>query len=216
MGAWAELLERDAFQRAWFTRELLPRLRLSGGDDGHGPYQRDLEDQGWEIRAFALRPDDLQPIICALAVRDEQLALGASAASSGPGALTKAMREAWSGAVLVPETGEEVPAPEEVRTPGDHRRLYRWGRQLSEAAFLWEGEGNLDPRELGPLPQPPDDLITVTWPSWVCEPLHVVRVLHPDLIPMTFGHGREPLGRPDVAAMVREGGASALFPHPFP
>lgn len=214
--AWAELVERDAFMRHWLERA--PGRRIRGYPrDQLAPFADDVADAGWELHLLQLGGSPALPVICAAAVKDGALVIGAAA---GPSAVAarKAVIEAWVG-VCLPQEAEEVPDLVSVRDPSDHRRLFRWGDHAPEAAFLWETDEQVRFADIGALPAIPGDAVVFRWPEEVSKPYRVVRVLHHDAIPITFGYGSEPLGRQDAADLVRASGRSIdepIFPHPFP
>ena len=153
--------------------------------------------------------------ILAIAQQGSKLSLGSASGQDPATAVTKALWEAWAGVVLA-SADEEVPSVADVRSPSDHRRLYRWGDVGSAALAHWVGGRTLTVSDLPPQPSTPTDLVMVEWPQWLTAPHHVVRVLHPEMIPITFGQGLEPLGRPDVADLILAAGGPPTLPHPFP
>jgi hypothetical protein len=214
--AWHELLERDAFLRRWYARssppQVIPDIPLPGAD----PFTVDLSRRGWTLTLLALGSPG-QPIIAAAARQGTRLCLGAAAHNDPQAAAGKAIREAWSAASE--DDGQPAPPPEEIRTPADHGRLYFAGQHTEPAAFLLAGEPTIRLSQLTrPLPRPGPRTLVYRWPHEITRPFRVARVLDPRLIPITFGYGRDPLGRPDVARLVRASGRPVdrpLPPHPF-
>ena len=80
-----------------------------------------------------------------------------------------------------------------------------------------EGDETVDLSDLPALPPPHADAVVYRWPAAYCRPFIVTRVLDVNLIPITFGFEREPLGRQDVKLLLAESGRDghALMPHPF-
>jgi ribosomal protein S12 methylthiotransferase accessory factor YcaO len=215
--AWRELVERDAFMRHWLGRKPGRHLEIPSGDGTVEHFTAMIEAAGWSLRCVQLGESPRLPIVAAIATHEGKLVVGASTASPHL-AVAKACSEAWAG-VCLPRGEEEVPAVDAVRTPSDHRRLYRWGAHLDEAAFLWDCEEEVSIGELGDPPPMPAEAVVYRWPAHVSAPYRVVRVMCPTMIPITFGVGCEPLGRSDAAALVSATGRSLdtpLFPHPFP
>jgi hypothetical protein len=215
--AWRELVERDAFMRHWLGRRPGRRIAVPAGDRAVERLVASIEAAGWALRLVQLGESSELPIVAAIATCDSHLVIGASVASPRV-AIAKACSEAWAG-VCLPREPEEVPAVEAVSTPSDHRRLYRWGDHVKEAAFLWDCDEEVGVDQLGEPPPMPASAAVFRWPPYVSAPLKVVRVLCPSMIPITFGFGCEPLGRPDAAALVEATGRvldEGLFPHPFP
>ncbi len=212
--SWAELVERHAFMKTWLGK--LPSRRISWPGDGClENYRTDLACFGWEIHLFQIGDIGLEAVVLAVARAGEYLTLGCAADRVPYHAVSKAVAEAWMGVALCDQTEGGVDV-EAVRLPSDHRRLYRWRPFAEELSFLFQGEEFVSLEDLDPVRPVADDAVVVTWPGWASDPLHVVRVLHPDLIPITFGRGREPLGRQDVQQLVGNHRELPLFPHPFP
>lgn len=215
-GAWAELVERDAFMRHWLGRIPGRVVRMRNADVEYRRMHDDLRDAGWSVSLVQLGSSPHLPVLCAIARRRGMVALGAAAGDPGPTSV-KALREAWAGVRVVPER-EEVPEVEEVRSPGDHRRLYRWGGFAGELDFLFDGDEATTLEQLHDLDGPPAEAVVYQWPARLVNPFSVVRVLHPPLIPITFGYRREPLGRDDVRSLLlrQSSDGTDLMPHPFP
>jgi len=214
--AWAELVERDAFMRHWLGKIPGRLVFLRRADPEYRRMVEDLQDAGWSVGLVQLGSSPRLPVFCAIARRRGMVALGAAAGDPDE-ATVKALREAWAGVRVVPER-EEVPEIENVRSPGDHRRLYRWGDFASELDFFFEGDETISLEQLGELPGPPSEAVVYQWPHRLVRPFSVTRVFHPPLIPITFGYRREPLGRDDVKSLLLRRGSdgSDLIPHPFP
>lgn len=212
--AWFELVERDAFMRSWLGRLAGDHLQLPPTGAG-ADLVRDLESLEWMTELRVLWGSQGDWSILAIAERGSKLSLGSAAGLDPTGAVSKAIWEAWAGVVLA-SADEVVPEVADVRSPSDHRRLYRWGDLGPAARAHWVGGRTLEVVDLPPQHPPPADLIVVDWPEWLTTPFRVVRVLHPEMIPITFGHGLEPRGRPDVAKLLLAAGGPPALPHPFP
>jgi hypothetical protein len=213
--AWAELAERDAFMRHWLARRPGCNVVVRRPPAPYATMQRDLVDGGWEVHLIQLRGSRETSALCAVVQRRGMLVIGASAGEPQTAAVA-ALREAWLGIAASSEK-KEVPEIEEVRSPADHFCLYRWGGFGGEVAFLLEGDETVDLSQLPPFSSPPGEAVVYEWPAGYCRPFIVTRVLDTDLIPMTFGFEREPLGRHDVKLLLAESGRDghALMPHPF-
>ena len=213
--AWAELVERDAFMRHWLGRRPGRSVRFPAPPVEYAQMRADVERRGWDVRLLQLGKSPDHPVLCAFATREDGVILGAGAGDPAAAAVS-ALREVWS--AVGAERGELLSVePHDVRTPSEHRRLYQCGGLGSEVAFLAECDEEIDIATLLPLRDPPSRCVRYVWPSRITRPFRVARVLDPDLIPITFGYQREPLGRPDVAAILQERGASGrnMLPHPF-
>lgn len=213
LGAWGELNERHEFMRHWLGRKSGRRVTASQLRPDCAKLREDLRADGWTVDLIQLGD---RAVFCAVAQKRGMVALGAGAGSPER-ALASALREAWAGALL-PNAREEVPDVTDVRGPGDHRRLWRWGNYASQLDFLCEPDESVELSEVEPLPGPSPTSAHFTWPAAFSRPFIVSRVVDPSLIPITFGYQAEPLGRPDVGALVRASGRDdrGLFPHPFP
>jgi ribosomal protein S12 methylthiotransferase accessory factor YcaO len=209
---WLELVERHAFMKMWLGR-IVPR-RIVWTDAQIAKFEQDLQLAGWSLDLFQISDIEAEGVVMAVAHMGDAVVLGAAGHSSPILAARKAVQEAWMGVMFsVPdEEGLEFDA---VRLPSEHRRLYQWGAHAREIDFVLDATENIHLTELEPARPVSEDAIIVSWPKWASAPLEVVRVLHPSLIPITFGFGRDPLGRPDVQDLVA-GRPRPLFPHPFP
>jgi len=212
--AWFELVERDAFMRSWLGRLAGDRLNIPRAGTG-AELVKDLESMKWTIELRVLWGSQGDWSILAMAEHGSKLSLGSAAGPDATTAITKAISEAWAGVVLV-SSDEKVPEIADVRSPSDHRRLYRWGDVGPAARAHWMGGRTLEGADLPPQSIASRDLIVIEWPPWLTAPLRVVRVLCPEMIPITFGGGLEPLGRPDVAELLVAAGGPPPLPHPFP
>ncbi len=230
-----ELLERDAFMRAWLSRVRLPDVVASQ----LSPEQRErlgaLHEAGYRVAVKQLQSAYAQ---CALVFcQSEKRAstvIGTAAAYSMETAVDQAMTEVeaivWVAARSRSESTNDL-QPERVRSPENHRDLYRCRKYFRRADWLGE------PRPTG---GPERRLMTATnWASLQSRlfaaqlrlltvdltppgaalhrgrcPLHVVRAIIPGLLPLTFGYGEEP-ALPRLSGQGRKAGVQVAFPHPF-
>jgi ribosomal protein S12 methylthiotransferase accessory factor len=212
--AWAELLERHCFMRTWLGKLPAPRIDF-GTNRLVERCADDLKGLGWDLHLFQIAEHEREAVVLAIAIAEERVSLGCAAGTEPARTLEKAVEEAWSGVVLADESEGSLEVST-VRTPSDHRRLYRWGEHADQLSFLLDADDWVRLDDLVPIRGIPDDAIVIGWPSWLTNPLRVVRVMHPQMIPITFGLGREPLGRCDVQALVGPDSPWPAFPHPFP
>jgi hypothetical protein len=214
--AWLELVERDAYQRARLTGKVNPppRIRSSGLPDE----ARDMVDflaRHAKVTILLLPSPAEIPVVLVRADTDRGIASGAAAATDIGQAAVKAATEAYL-QVISPILHEIT--PESVQTPLDHGALYNMPGWREELDWMLRGIV-VDPAEVcaspaaGPGPR-------ACW--YELSPrlsgLHVMRVIDPDLIPLTFGYDSDPAGREDVRALLRISGHPAdqpLKPHAF-
>lgn len=214
--AWLELVERDALQRARFEGPISPprQIRLDSLAGITRKIVRLLERQG-AVHVLKLHSPTKIPVALVRTSTPDMLAIGMSAAVDFQDAVTKAATEAL---VEVVHPFTHRVSPQDVNDPADHAALYtaaEWRKKLDwmtagPVTDIAEVEG-YGTYQLGPkaawyrLPNTP-------------EGLHVVRVVDPDLIPITFGWDSDPAGRADMFDLVRAAGLAAdspLDPHPF-
>jgi ribosomal protein S12 methylthiotransferase accessory factor YcaO len=213
--AWMELVERDAFLRAWWRREPLrpivppPRARALIGW---------LEDLGFTIRLLLLPGSFGIDAVGAFAFGRERLIVGA-AAGAPSSASVKALTEvvAQLGAPAIPS----VPHPSAVRSPADHAAL--WSGEASGARLEWLTATDIDPvvasdpsgfvawRSIEDCPDP--KAIFISLPSAVESEIKTVRVLSPSLVPLSFGYDSEPRGHACLKDFTWP--QAPLRPHPF-
>lgn len=215
LAAWAELVERDAFMRHWLARRPGRFVEFPKPPNEYAQMLADVRDAGWNTRLIQLGESPDLPVLCLVATKDGGVVLGAAAGVPERAAVS-ALRETWA-ALKATNPHEAVPQPDAVRTPTDHRRLYQRGNVATEVAFLDGADEVVSIRDLRPLDRLPASCITYAWPWHVSRPFHVVRVLDPQMIPITFGFEREPLGRDDVGDILASRGESGrgMMPHPF-
>ncbi len=230
--ALAELIERDAFMRTWLghvSRELVERASLPAGVQA---LLQAVEARGVRAALVNISLESWPVILCVLH-GDRRLVLGAACRRSSADAASAAAEEAASALRLapLPELAPIVPAA--VRTPLDHFRLYQQRERIAEAAFLWSSPEHI---ALAQVPEPDadaSDLLAAVGETSFAElhdrrvrPFVVVRAVLPGLVPITFGHDREPLGLARLREPLRTAdGRSidgfpmlerAMMPHPFP
>lgn len=214
--AWLELVERDAFQRARFTGPSNPPASVCLSTLSGSP--REIVERIAEqavVRVLVLESPTRIPVGLVRADTDKSLAIGMAASDELAECITKAATEA-----LLQITSPFMHEIEEeaVRTPGDHAALYNspgwrdkldWMRSGPSIDFA-EVEAN-HRHQIGS---------RACWyelPSGGPD-LHVVRVIDPDLIPLTFGYDTDLTGRSDVRALLRMSDlddAHPLEPHPI-
>jgi thiazole/oxazole-forming peptide maturase SagD family component len=215
--AWLELVERDAFQRARLAGTACPPPQIR--PQGLPVQARDMVAhlaRHAAVRVLLLPSPTGIPVALVRADTAASMAIGAAADEDLGCAVTRAAGEAFI-QVLHPFICEI--RPESVNSPEDHGALYnspQWRKKLD-----WMAQGpTIDPAEVTSVTQvEPGD--AACWYELAPElpNLHVVRILDPALIPLTFGYDQDPTGRDDMSALIRASGLSEdqpLEPHAFP
>lgn len=214
----AELIERDAFMRAWLSGG--PATRVLHWESSAPPSFVDpLVEAGWTVDLIQIAPEPTQPVLVALARRGRQIALGSSSGTPEV-ALHKSLTELWSTATREPELAEAPQRPEDVASPRDHALFALAGRHSAIPDFLCSSDREIAFADLAPELAWPDELYFYEWDFRLTRPFYVVRALAPSLVPISFGYGEEPYGRSDVEDIVGDrlpqSLADAPEPHPFP
>ncbi|WP_289295595.1 YcaO-like family protein [uncultured Reyranella sp.] len=238
-----EIIERDAFMRAWLSRSARPTIELCSLPQAISKRTRELHKTGVSVvfKDFSL---GLAPVIFAFAQSSEAgfTIATACAAFDAETALDSAFMELEQAVAMrlaSPDTRGIEPA--DVRTPADHMDLYSQRRYYRRADFLasegrmatlsevessaaadWDGLcDRLDKRGQSVI------WFNLTPPGAGLHggrsPLIVGRVIVPGLVPITFGHGLEPLASFDTQTPARRHRRSSsgspevpcMFPHPF-
>jgi ribosomal protein S12 methylthiotransferase accessory factor len=226
----AELLERDAFMRAWLLGESGAALRERSMPSQIAARIRRLRSIGVDVLVKLLREDPVHVFMIFAQHRQRHFTCVASGAAPRPEeALELALMEAEP--VISARLGVDRPAgmrPSDVYMPADHGLLYAQRRYYRKADHLTlSSSPAIAMPSAGRRPRPPFDSLlgwlqrarrSLVWVdlSGKTAPLpgaprvHVVRVLIPGMLPVTFGHGAEPLGMlgVDAARIPR-------VPHPF-
>lgn len=224
-----ELVERDAFMRAWLTQQpgLAISLRSLPGDLARRA--KALQEAGCTL-ALQVLPSPWAIVALACAQHDERhfTSAGAAARMTLHEALDSAMEEMESLAFFRLHTPDAPRiAPREVRSPRDHGALYATARHYRRAdavlhapstrgfAALARADATAGASALQRLLDAGREIIMVdiTAPHSTIDDgrtaVTVLRALVPGLVPISFGYGREPLGC--LAHVDRRG----RFPHPF-
>jgi hypothetical protein len=214
--AWLELVERDAFLRTW-------RLGL----DIRAVATERLPTTAKEIvRWIVAKHENTRVAVGLLAHKpapvwivfasgpDIGVCIGA-AAGRFRRSVDKAAGECL-GQVLFPSP--PVEAPESVKGPTDHLGYFRFGQRFRSADRLFNSLLHDESMHLLSFKDasPRGYYVELELPAGVDG--HAVRVIDPDLMPMTFGFDAEPLGRllSQQALLVDVAPSTDLAsPHPF-
>ena len=221
-----EAIERDAFMWTWINQVAREHLHPEGLPDASTAWCNELRREGWTIHLVNLTLD-LLPVVLAVARTERTLLLGAACRPTGAAAAHAAVREVAVASLHVPEA--RAIEPEAVATTDDHQALYIDSDHVTEASFLWNSSDIVEVDELSAgcadspltlLAERIAEPVTVDLTSARTRPVHVVRVIVPGLIPMSFGYDGEPLGIPRLSQGLVRGHSvgsmdGPLLPHPF-
>jgi thiazole/oxazole-forming peptide maturase SagD family component len=191
-----ELVERDAIMKYWLNRTPPPKVQ----PDSLTRFTQNRIDF-WKSQGRTLDVLDISNEAASVAlatIRNSQgeypaFVSGASASeTSFAEAAQRACEEAENLYILAENMSYSTPIrPQEVRSPEDHGRFYYFGENLKYIRWLWEGENRAQPAELTPINLLDKYNPFVVELSQDAEYLKVVRVLCPDLVPISFGFGNE-------------------------
>jgi ribosomal protein S12 methylthiotransferase accessory factor len=225
-----ELVERDAFMRAWLTQQPGVGISLRSLPGDLARRAKALQQAGCTLALQVLAsPWAVVVMACAQHHGCHFTAVSAAARMTLRETLGSAMEEMEAivfARLHEPETARLL--PRDVRNPRDHGALYATARHYRRAdAFLLAPS---TPRTFATLERadarPTDTtlqrlldagldvvMVDITAPHSAIDDgrtaVTVVRALVPGLVPISFGYGREPLGC--LEQVDRRG----RFPHPF-
>jgi ribosomal protein S12 methylthiotransferase accessory factor len=229
-----ELIERDAFLRAWLARRAPPRIALrSLPGDARRSIAR-LQAAGCDVSVSRL--DAPVPVFSVYLREDKRpfAAITAAAALDPDAALAKALDEAegrLAHAVAFP--AEPLQRASDVQGTHDVHRFYQTRRFFRNADFWRRGPASSTFAED---PECRDWHALKTWladrgldllavdltPEGAAldqgrRPLVVMRAFVPGLLPIWFQHGLQPAGLPAFQAALGQRGprGNAAFVHPF-
>ncbi|MGH7196702.1 MAG: YcaO-like family protein [Candidatus Saccharimonadales bacterium] len=192
-----ELIERDAIMRNWFVRR--PPKQI---DSGQLPYHWRKRTSYWETQGRKVYVFDLSAhgvlVVNVVIVSDTEYPCFIDGAASSERSFEEAISKAFHEAELSLITSLRSPRsrrirPEKVFSPLDHSKLYAYPDYLDHVKWMWSGE------ETTTIFQP-NTTIEVLFEqlkpivvSLSCEniPIHVVRVISEELVPINFGYGNE-------------------------
>jgi ribosomal protein S12 methylthiotransferase accessory factor len=241
-----EAVERDAVMLAWWTRRSPPRIEIqeSEAPDRLAERLERIRRAGLGVHLFDITSDIPLPTVLCVVTGDRApyASVGAACVSDPEAAATKAVDEAVYIRLCFGERPRELPSLKAfgwVRTLEDHGQLYAGWRGSPALEFLLGALGpvvtfaELAARKTWPAPVGAEDLalrgkdleaLGLT-PLWVdltvpeARPLgRVVKVIVPELVPMTHDHRARWLATPRLLqhAGVRRASAAAFNPYPQP
>jgi ribosomal protein S12 methylthiotransferase accessory factor len=233
MRAMCELVERDAFMWTWVqrvARESIDSASLPGSAQDRVAH---IERGGLEV-SFVNLTLDLLPVIACVIHSSDRLSLALASSMDPAEAVERTLNEAV-GLLEIIERGRLEPIePEDVRNPEQHAALHLDPARIEQDRFLFGSEDTVALEEIAPRGASPDELvatlaepIVVDLSSPATAPFAVARVVIPDIVPISFGYDREPLGMPRLAEPKRThdgrilgrrldlAETGPLDPHPF-
>lgn len=193
-----ELVERDAIMRTWFTKKAPDKINIAGLPIYYQKRAKFWNNLGMRYEVLDFSHDDIA--IAGVIIRSSNggypyLVNGASASTvSFEEAVKKASQEAELGAAesIIAIQKPKKLTPDEVLSPADHATFYAYNDYANEIEWLWGG----------PLKDAPTvisgeiDIFTMYNPVTIRltrpnDPLQVVRVIAPQLVPISFGYGKD-------------------------
>lgn len=224
-----ELLERDAVLRHWYAQESRPRVRTDSLPADLRKRVRALDTRGYDVYVVdATRYPPFECIEVFLVAPDEHPAV-VSAASCEPDP-TAAVRGAFREAAdiyrsMAAADPPSVPAEEAVTGTNDHLAFYQRADRARRLQNWLDAEETTDLRSADGDPTGLDEIaralaehdirlryVDITPGAVAAYGGRVVRVLSPDLLPITFGRGRERLVDPARERTIER---ATDLPHPF-
>lgn len=206
-----ELIERDAFMITWITRRSPPHIPDSLIPDGIRESRHQMKTIGYDTALMDLTIHGV-PTVLAAAYRDEwpALILGAATRNTLREALCDAWKEVEVGLYcrlldpMMAEKDKPLLQEEEVGRSDDHAKFYNHPEHLARASFLWSSDRRSSRTSEEPFCKSTsasnivnfcrqlavDQLYCVDY--GVRWGLHIVRLLTPQLVPLTFGYNQLP------------------------
>lgn len=229
-----ELFERDALLTLWHDNRSPKRISVDSIPDSLQSRVRSLQEE-YDVHIIdATRYDPFRTfaVICTASrkmVRPRVVVTGGCATDPAR-ALRKALRECFGRiqTTLVRDGSREVPSKENVETPSDHIAFYEAERHSNHLKrLIYDGERvhftDVTNRRtsltlesiISTIEQYNIDAYwrDVTQDALASNGVNIVRVLSPDLVPITFGYGMDRLNHPESPLSASE---NLDVPHPFP
>ena len=213
-----ELAERDAIMKTWLSKEAPSKIDLNSLPVF---YQKRAKFWGELNKVFEVLDfshDDIA--IAGVVIRSKDdgypfMVNGASASvASFEEALKKASHEAELSAAEFVTSKYKVRklSPAEVFSPADHANFYAYRDYRSEIEWLWSGPHKAQPDSISGnmdiLGRYDPIIIGLTQDS---DPLQVVRVIAPELVPISFGYGKELYLHPAIKQFRHQQSAAPHF-----
>jgi ribosomal protein S12 methylthiotransferase accessory factor len=241
-----EVVERDAFMLAWWTERALPMLRSDDPALPSAVASRiaRMRYAGRRTRLLAMTTEiGIPAVLCVVSgSRRPHLVVGAGCHADPARACAKALDEGLMALISASAMVRPVPSRKDfdwVRSLEDHVVLYAdWPDSPAERLLLHDDRATIGwddfaatgaraaPADLSALAAVASDLarsgLDVLWAELTAPEArgigHVVRVIVPELVPLSVDHGIRWLGTPRLRAAARatsDGPRFNPYPHPF-
>lgn len=227
-----ELIERDAFTWTWTQGVTRERIEPAGLPGEATALARAVETAGFAVALVNLTLET-KPVIMAVLRSEERVHVALACRDDPRDAASKALDEA--ALVLSSELPRRLPrlSPQEVVSPEDHMRLYLVPERAEQTRFLDESSERIEFGDIASAPEPATEAVRVIGDPVIVDlttprtsPFAVARAVVPEMLPVSYGWDREPLGmrrlgEPRVTLDGRRIGtdvrlAGPIMPHPFP
>ena len=223
-----EVVERDAAMLLWYRRPQVPVLSLGHLPAAVAPDLRAITAAGFVTLIARIDIDVAVPTFLVLALKGARFSYGLGTHPDPSTALRHSLVELGAALRSIEPADRYVHLPlAQVVRPEQHRGLYDGGPlQRSFRAFLestlvpGQPQGGQD--DAGSRSRVVDVLSAVGLDAYACDltppeladhGAHVMRVLVPGLIPLSFGFGRLRLGCERLVGPDAPGRLSTLLPH---
>jgi ribosomal protein S12 methylthiotransferase accessory factor len=230
VAALCEVVERDAAMVLWYRRPLSPVLPVRSLPDPVAGDLAGVSRAGFVVSAARIDHDVAVPTFLVIALRGRSFGYGLGTHPDPAVALEHAVTELGYG-IRTGDRYAHLPLGQ-VRRPEHHRALYDGGPLHDAVRSFLAATLARDPVQVAwPVPDPADPLGAVLGAlsarglaaySYDLTPaeladcgLHVVRVLVPGLVPVSFGYDRLRLGCRRLTGDTAPGRLSTLLPHFF-
>jgi thiazole/oxazole-forming peptide maturase SagD family component len=193
-----ELIERDAIMRNWFKKEPLPKIAHHLLDKETTASVKKWEEKGYLVEVLDMTPGDKPAAIVNVVIRNNEnsypyFSNGASAARTYEEAIQKGLEEAELGLLhALHAEKEDALEKTHIHSPSGHGIFYLHPQNSMHIEWLWQGKTiyelqNIDDNAslVGRYNPIVVDLGTQR------APLHVVRIIEPSLVPISFGYRSE-------------------------
>jgi ribosomal protein S12 methylthiotransferase accessory factor len=231
--AFHELIERDAFMWMWVQRVSRERIQTRGLPDDTTALIGLMERAGYRVDLINLTLDTCPVILCVVRSRSS-LQLGVVCRRDPVTAAARAVDEAARTVAPEPPESPTTMPPQTVARLEDHEGLHQREEMLEQDAFLFSSPDEIDIHEVTAPQDPLEELLspigeslTIDLSSPASRPFRVARAIVPNLVPVTFGWDREPLGMPrllepkttldgrGLGSFLNLDSAPPIIPHPF-
>jgi thiazole/oxazole-forming peptide maturase SagD family component len=191
-----ELIERDAIMRNWFAKEPFPRIAHDILSPIHQERIKYWDALGYIVDVIDMTENDIVVVNVVIRNKDKvypYFSNGASASKHYGEAIQKALEEAELGITYaIHNPKEDMITAESISAPSGHGIYYLHPENSNSIDWLWAGEINSNYKFV----DNSTNIIDKYNPLVIDlgknrGPLHVVRVIEPSLVPISFGYRSE-------------------------